>query len=629
MAALAVLMKGEGHEVDGCDAHPSRRTGWLESLGIPVAPGHAAEHAERADMVIATPAVDSENPEIAAARGKLRWRGEILAEIVSSRDSIAVCGSHGKTTTATFTAKLLAALGEDVAWAIGGETGDMPVAKCAAGPLVVEADESDGTLALYCAKLLVVTNCDYDHPDYFKTREEYLACYEAARRNSLDVIEAEALSLEGWEFPVVGEHNRRNARAAVEVALRRGHSREAIEKALPRALAQLPDRRFERLADGVWTDYAHHPAEMRCAIGMARAASKGKLRVIFQPHRYSRTKALLGDFAGAFDGADEVIICPVYGAFERPLEGGEACDLYAACRAREGAPWRVYLARSCAEAARHARLEARMGDATLFLGAGDIYSTAQECAGAIAAAANARAAGAAGDGAGVELARLSTFLTGGRSLGGGKCRIIGAGSNTWISDLTTDEEFIRAQGLAARPGASLGIPWMAGVPGTIGGWVKMNAGAFGHSISELVRRVKADGRWLEKTECNFGYRHSAIPGLIEEVEFDEAALAALRRDGDAGETKACLERRPHFPPRTCGSVFRNPPGEYAGRLLEAAGAKGLRVGGAYVWEGHANIIAAGDGANSSDILALAEICRRKVLERFDIRLEYEIAGIEE
>ena len=333
MAGLAVLLKGEGHDVSGCDLRATERTKWLESQGIRVFIGHDPSHIVNADCVVATPAVAKDNPEFLAASGKVRYRGDVLAEIVSRRDSIAVCGSHGKTTTATFTAKLLKELGEDVAWAIGGETGDFPLARNGAGPLVVEADESDGTLARYHATTLVVTNCEYDHPDHFPALADYVACFDAARRNAADVIESESLSLDGWGIPVVGEHNKRNARAAIEVALRRGHSRERIVACLARVVAQLPDRRFQRLSDGVYTDYAHHPTEMKCAVEMARSVCKGKLRVLFQPHRYSRTKALIDDFPASFAGADELILCPTYPAFEPPIEGGHVADLYAAVRA--------------------------------------------------------------------------------------------------------------------------------------------------------------------------------------------------------------------------------------------------------------------------------------------------------
>ena len=614
MAGLAVLLKGEGHTVDGCDLYESARVQWLRGLGIRVAIGHDAAHSGPADLVIATPAVARDNPEFAAAEraGKVRWRGEVLAELAVRRDTVAVCGSHGKTTTATFAAKLLRALGEDAAWAIGGETGEFPVAGQGSGPLVVEADESDGTLANYRANMLVVTNCDYDHPDHFKTEADYMACYDAARRQAAVVIEADALSLDGWDLPVAGEHNRRNARAAIEVALRRGHDRAAIERVLPRVLAELPDRRFQKLAPGVYTDYAHHPTEMTCAIAMAREACAGTLRVIFQPHRYSRTKALIGDFAAAFGDADEVVLCPTYAAFEPLREGGTVEDLYA--RMRE--TWRggkLLLARSCAEAWRHAALEMRPGDVTLLLGAGDIIKLAP---GIVRnppsfAPRDKRL-----------LSAFSFFRTGGSTVGGGVRRLVGQGSNTWISDLTTDEEYVRTEGPAARPGASLGIPWMAGVPGSLGGWLKMNAGAFGHAIGELVARVKVDGRWVAREACGFGYRTSALDGEIQDVVFDEAALKA--QTGTAEEYRL---RRKTFPARCCGSVFKNPPGDFAGRLLEQAGAKGLRVGGAYVWSEHANVIAAGDGATSSDILALAELLRVRVFVRFGVLLDYEITGL--
>ena len=157
MAGLAVLLKARGHAVSGCDLHASPRTEWLEKQGIRVFIGHDPSHLSGVEEVVVTPAVSRDEPELVSFRGPIRYRGEVLAELVNeSPDTIAVCGSHGKTTTATWIAKLLRALGEDVAWCIGGETGDFPVAGAGNGPLVVEADESDGTLALYRAKTLVV-----------------------------------------------------------------------------------------------------------------------------------------------------------------------------------------------------------------------------------------------------------------------------------------------------------------------------------------------------------------------------------------------------------------------------------------------------------------------------------------
>ena len=596
MAALAVLLKNRGCEVSGCDLSRSARTDWLESLGVLVALGHDPAHVDGVDEVVATPAVARDNPELVVSAGRVRMRGEVLAEIVNAApDSIAVCGSHGKTTTATFVAKLLLALGEDVEWAIGGETGDFPVAG-GKGVLVVEADESDGTLALYRAKTLVVTNCDYDHPDYFKTQADYDACFNTARRQSGDVVEGEGLAplafLDAVDaFVALAPHNRKNARVAVEVALRRGHSQEAIAAALPEAVASLPDRRFQKIVDGVYTDYAHHPAEMACAVAMARQICRGVLRVLFQPHRYSRTKALLSDFPASFALADEVVLCPVYAAFEPPIEGGDIADLYKVTRE---AGVRVMLARTCEEAWEHARNSMGLDDVTLLLGAGDIISLAPIVR----------------RGADTTLRKI----------------LIGHGSNTWKSDLNLSVEYVKANGPAGESGASLIAaypslcPWMAGIPGTIGGWVKMNAGAFGHSISEVISAVKVDGKWIPAEDCGFGYRTSAINGEIQDVKWRNSVC-------EGGTPADFRARRKNFPPGTKGSVFKNPPGDFAGRLLEEAGAKGLRVGGAYVWEEHANVIVSGPGATPSDFLALSRLMRNKVFFKFGIRLEPEVTGL--
>ena len=628
MAGLAVLLKARGHEVSGCDLKATPRTRWLESQGIPVFVGHSPDHLKDADEVIVTPAVARDNPERQACVNP-RFRGEVLAELVNSTDGIAVCGSHGKTTTATWIAKLLQALGESVSWCIGGETGAFPVAHAAAsGPLVVEADESDGTLALYRAKTLVVNKCEYDHPDHFKTEADYFACYETAKRNAETVIESESLdcsmvrTFEGSNG--LPEHNLKNMRAAVEVALRRGHAMTDIAKALPQIVAKLPDRRFERVWPQsnnqtversnhllVYTDYAHHPTEMACAVGMARQICRGTLRVLFQPHRYSRTKALLRDFPAAFEGADEVVLCPTYAAFEHPVEGGDIADLYRACRERFNAETRrrgevsLFLSRSCDEAWEHALNSMREDDLTLLLGAGDIINLVPQIH--------------------RDLDSASLRLCASNPTPRLRKIWIGQGSNTWKSDLNLSVEYVKTSGPAGAPGASLGIPWMAGIPGTVGGWIKMNAGAFGHSISEVLAEVKVDGRWLPASACGFSYRHSDIPGEIQDFKLNSNYSAVRLPTSPSAE--AYLAKRKKFPAGTYGSFFKNPEGDFAGRLLEAAGAKELRVGGASVWSEHANVIVRGEGATASDVIALARLMRNRVFFRFGVRLEPEVQGI--
>ena len=241
------------------------------------------------------------------------------------------------------------------------------------------------------------------------------------------------------------------------------------------------------------------------------------------------------------------------------------------------------------------------GDVTLLLGAGDIINLAPEV----------ERWGGPSAACGAANPKRRVF--------------IGAGSNTWRSDLSLSVEYVKTSGRAGMPGAALVaahprlIPWMAGIPGTVGGWIKMNAGAFGHSFSEALERVKVDGRWLDAKDCGFGYRTSAIVGEIQDFELKKEC------DGEACDApESYLARRTKFPAGTYGSFFKNPPGDYAGRLLEAAGAKDLRVGGAYVWSGHANVIVRGEGATASDVLALSRLMHNRVFFRFGVSLEPEV-----
>ena len=430
MAGVAFLLKAQGRAVSGCDLYSTPRTHWLEECGIPVAVGHSAAHITPAiDELIVTPAVPPDNPELAAARAAdltVRSRGEVLASLVNAADGIAVCGTHGKTTTATFITRLLQKLGAAPSWCIGGETGAMPVAGVGTGPLVVEADESDGTLALYRPRTLVLNAVDFDHLEHFNSKDDYFNCYRAAIRQTsgtvivcADHLQAVALvrdemdphpgravaprppknpkvltfgfasdaqvNAADWpDIPVLGRHNVANALAAIAVALSRGFTREQIAAALPDAVSALPDRRFELVAESngvrVYTDYAHHPAELKCAVDMARALRPARLRVMFQPHRYSRTKALRDEFPPAFAAADEVVLAPVYAAFEEPIPGGDITDLYAAFGGQTphdgtgGQTPHVILARSLDEGWHHLLRSARPGDILMLLGAGDIIN---------------------------------------------------------------------------------------------------------------------------------------------------------------------------------------------------------------------------------------------------------------
>ena len=690
MAGVAFLLKARGRVVSGCDLYSTSRTRWLEENGIPVAIGHDAAHIDSSiGELIVTPAVPSDNPELVAARAAgitVRSRGEVLASLVNAADGIAVCGTHGKTTTATFTTRLLQNLSTHPSWCIGGETGSVPVAGvgtdpvAGTAPLVVEADESDGTLALYRPHTLVLNAVDFDHLEHFSSKDDYFDCYRTVIRQTSDTIivcadhpqalelvqeaarsasapyqhgngsrsprivtfgfapEAQVNAADWPDIPVLGRHNVANALAAIAVALSRGFTREQIAAALPDAVSALPDRRFEQIACSdnvrVFTDYAHHPAELKCAIDMARALNPTRLRVLFQPHRYSRTKALCDEFPPAFESADEVVLASVYPAFEEPLLGGDIADLYAAFRGQTPQDQgqtpqvsQVILARSLDEGWHHLLLTSRPGDILMLLGAGDIINLVPRVK-------EEMAGWKFTDRTWTPLAPHSFFRTGGQTCCGGEKVIVGMGSNTWFSDCATDIDIVQVPSdrFAARSGASLladhpELAFMAGIPGTVGGWAKMNAGAFGDSFGNHVESVDvmfADGtvRTIPAADCGFAYRHSDIPGLITSVTLKPAPA-----DGGTARPADFLARRKSFPPRTCGSVFKNPPDAPAGKLLEEAGCKSLRVGGAHVWQEHANVIVAEDGCTSSDILALARLMAARVRARFGVVLEPEIRGL--
>jgi UDP-N-acetylmuramate--L-alanine ligase/UDP-N-acetylenolpyruvoylglucosamine reductase len=409
MAGVAWLLARRGWRVSGCDAHPTPALAeWLRGAGVAVAQGHDPAHLADADRVIVTPAVPASEPELAAAREKgipVFRRGEVLAALVSQGRGVAVCGAHGKTTTSCFTARLLQALGAGPGWCIGGATRQLgAVAGGREGRtlnaqhatrnaqsatetiLVAEADESDGTLALYAPAVTVLTNIDLDHLEHFDGEAALAACFRSAVERTREGVavcrdnarawaaaQAARVPVLGFGFSeqaelraadvrsdggtvsftpvwrgrawgrvtlgVPGRHNALNALGAASAVLLLGYEPDAVFEALPRACGELPGRRFERVAEvsgcRFVADYAHHPAELSAAVEMAREQRPGRLVAVFQPHRYTRTLALGPEFPAAFAAADEVILLPVYAASETPVEGGGAEDLYTHFREQE------------------------------------------------------------------------------------------------------------------------------------------------------------------------------------------------------------------------------------------------------------------------------------------------------
>lgn len=429
MAGLARHLAARGWRVSGSDRAAGRITDWLSAHGIDVSVGHGAELDRDVSWVIRTPAVRDDNPELVAARVRgvpVHTRGAVLPALMAEHRSVAVCGTHGKTTSSSMIATILHTAGWDPSYCIGGELDSLQgVAGVGDGDwFVAEADESDGTLRLYHPDLTLVTNVEHDHMEHFPDEAGFLACFEAVvaqTRNTViccaedpaavaicsgaascvtygfdcgaDVAGGNLhLESDGSRFdvesprfptpgrirlPVAGRHNALNALGAAATALAAGVPMPDVVRGL--ALFAPARRRFERIRTQsgviVFSDYAHHPTELRAVIDTARGLGGSRLRAVFQPHRYTRTRALLEQFPPALEGLDELILTPVYAASEAPHQGADARELLAAVQQHGSPP--VRLAEDLEQAWSWLRDDRADQDVLLILGAGDVEQLAQ------------------------------------------------------------------------------------------------------------------------------------------------------------------------------------------------------------------------------------------------------------
>jgi UDP-N-acetylmuramate--alanine ligase len=378
MSGLAEVLLELGYPVSGSDLKLSPATERLTALGAVIHEGHAAEHVAGANAVVMSSAVHRDNPEVVEARRlglPVIPRGELLAELMRLKFGIAIAGSHGKTTTTSMVAALLIHAGLDPSVMVGGRAAVLRGSNARVGAgdyLVVESDESDGSFLKLAPILAVVTNIDREHLDHYADLEAICRAfvefvnrvpfYGAAilclddenvqrilprvnRRVITYGVSAQAdlrithsssghmasefhlvrreQDLGCFRLAVPGAHNVSNATAAVAIALELEIPVETIREAL--AGFSGVDRRFQvRGAERgvtVIDDYRHHPTEIRATLAAARACRYRRIHVLFQPHRYTRTQALMDDFARAFHQADTVHLVDIYAASETPLEG--------------------------------------------------------------------------------------------------------------------------------------------------------------------------------------------------------------------------------------------------------------------------------------------------------------------
>jgi UDP-N-acetylmuramate--alanine ligase len=436
MSGIAEIMLRIGYVVQGSDAKASANTERLQKLGAKIFIGHDAAHVEGASAVVYSTAVKGDNPEMVAGRAKrlpLVRRAEMLAELMRLQFSVAVGGTHGKTTTTSMIAALLDAGGMDPTVVNGGIINAYGTnAKVGEGDwIVVEADESDGTFLKLKSTVAVVTNIDPEHLDHYGDFEAVKKAFKDFVENipfygfaaiCLDHPEVQALAAkvenrrlvtygvnpqsevratnvtmgpEGARFdvqfsppggavtrlidlhlPMAGDHNVANALAAIAIARELGVSDEAIRSGLTGFGGV--KRRFTTtgVAKGVRIidDYGHHPVEISSVLKAARAVSLGKVVAAVQPHRYTRLRDLFADFCSCFNDADVVIVADVYTAGESPIEGINRDSLVEGLR-RYGHRHALALP-SPADLPAMIAAQTQPGDLVVLLGAGDITSWA-------------------------------------------------------------------------------------------------------------------------------------------------------------------------------------------------------------------------------------------------------------
>ncbi len=446
MGGIAEVLLNLGYAVQGSDLKPNAVTERLVSLGAKIAFGHAAENVHGADVVVVSSAVSRANPEVATAlerRVPVVPRAEMLGELMRFRYSIAVAGTHGKTTTTSLVASILAEGGEDPTFVIGGRLKSAGTnARLGAGRyLVAEADESDASFMHLQPMISIVTNIDNDHlvthdGDFGRLKQSFvdflhnLPFYGLAvlcgddehvrgilpdvgrpyvtygfgegndvravnlRRDGLrttyDVLRAGAVAQSPLTVTVnlPGLHNVLNSLAAICVAQELGVDDAAVQRALARF--QGVDRRLQLIGDvalagaaadaapvTIVDDYGHHPTEIAATLDAVRQGYAGRRLVLaFQPHRYTRTRDLLDDFARVLSGADVLLVTEVYAAGEAPIAGADGRAICRAVRSRgQVEPIFVEKADQLGAALRDVL---RPGDVVLAMGAGHIGAIVHE-----------------------------------------------------------------------------------------------------------------------------------------------------------------------------------------------------------------------------------------------------------
>jgi UDP-N-acetylmuramate--alanine ligase len=432
MSGIAEVLINQGYEVSGSDLHESKITKKLKKLGATIQYGHDAKHLTEVDVVVTSTAIRSDNPEVVAAEERnipVIPRAMMLAELMRMKRGIAVAGTHGKTTTTSMIAEMMARAQLDPTYIVGGILKLVNSnAQLGSGEfLVAEADESDGSFLMLTPTIAVITNIEEEHMDHYQSLDEIQADF-LAFANSVPFFGLVVLCLEHenvqaiipdikkrmvtygytpqadfyatdvrfgkltstftvnyrgerWgeiTLQMIGSHNILNALATVAVGLEVGLTFPVIQDAL--SVFEGVERRFEIKGEArgitVVDDYGHHPTEIKATIDAARNFWPGRIVVVFQPHRYTRTRDLFEDFLTAFFGADALILTDIYPAAEEPIEGITTQKLFEGIKER-GMKDVSYIANK-SMIAKELLERIKPDDMVITLGAGDVHRVGKE-----------------------------------------------------------------------------------------------------------------------------------------------------------------------------------------------------------------------------------------------------------
>lgn len=730
---LAIYLKESGNEVYGWDdSTGSPMENHLANADIPLLRDPWAA-GRKPNLIGRSSAVKPGHSALALAeknQTRVLRRGELLAESVADKKFVAVCGSHGKTTTCGLIISALATAGVDFGYVLGGLFRDPNFAPAHASQkspwVVAEVDESDGTISHFSPDITVAVNLDWDHPDYYKDEAALEGVFRALfeRTRTAVVIPAHNERLErltrglkarvikvgetgdftaqflsahssqsrlllGGEFkkmdvsvPVTGAFNRANATMALAVTHLITGSIVSEPLTRWRGIRRRQDILFERQDLLVLADYAHHPTEIAALLKWIKETHEGQLIVVFQPHRHTRTRQYASEFRQALQIADTAFVLPVYSAGEAAVEGGRS-DAVVAGSALRLIEDRNEIPKIISPLTKGKKT------VVAFVGAGDIEHDAENYAlilrrEGLPAVTKDLGEAVAGKLSANAIIRASEPLNRRTTLGvGGVARwyaepatandiivllqaagelglpyfVLGRGSNLLVPDEGYDGLIIhlgseywgevknlgdgRLQlgagarlkeicGLAARDGLT-GFEFLEGIPGTMGGSLRMNAGAMGSWIFDRVESID----WLTPRGVHRFANRNCFDAMYRDCPQLHGAVilsAVLKSTGKDSPEKIrqtmeeMSQKRRSSQPRdpSAGCVFKNPEEKHAGRLIESAGLKGAHKGAAEVSNLHANFIVNKGEATAKDVLALMKQIREKVQQEKHELLQPEI-----